>query len=143
MELRKIVPILAVMAMICIFFSMQSVSAAHQTEVKAYQYDPNDPPGDELGTDLFIKKGDALDIGATLHVDGGGPQWFRFIHMYIYNSKGNQIVNEDRSAGFGVARFWINSKKWEPGNYRICLIYWGNKDDDYPRADKEILLHIV
>jgi hypothetical protein len=144
MDLKKIVPILAIMAMMCIsLVAMQSASAASTTEVKAYTYDPYDPPGTEIGKEMTIKKGEYLDIAATLHVDGGNPQWFRYIHYYVYNSKGDQIVNEERNSGFGgVARCWINSKTWDKGTYKICVIYWGSDDGDYPRADKEIKLHI-
>ena len=145
MDLKKKIPIMALIAMMSIFMvGMPAVSAAHTTKVKGYTYNPNNPPGDELGADLFIKKGDATDLAATLHVDGGNPQWFRYIHFYVYNSNGDQIVNEERNSGFGgVARCWINSKGWEPGNYKISIIYWGNDDDGYPRADKEVILHIV
>ena len=102
MELKKIVPVLAIMAMMGVFVvSMQPASAAHQTVVKAYNYDPYDPPGDEIGTNLNISKGEYLDLAATLHVDGGNPQWFRYIHFYVYNSKGDQIANEERNSGFG------------------------------------------
>ncbi|UTB32361.1 MAG: hypothetical protein NKF70_12860 [Methanobacterium sp. ERen5] len=144
MEL-KIVPMLAVMAMMAVFVvSMQPASAAHQTVLKAYNYDPYDPPGNELGKEMTIKKGDVLDISATLHVDGANPQWFRWIHYYVYDPKGNQIVNEERNSGFGgIARCWINSRDWETGTYKISLIYWGNEEDGYPSADKEVNLRIV
>jgi hypothetical protein len=145
MDLKKIVPVLAIMAMMCVcVVSMQPASAAHQTAVKAYTFDPNNPPGDELETNLNIQQGDATDLAATLHVDGGGQQWFRYIHFYVYNSNGDQIANEERNSGFGgVARCWINSRSWEPGTYKISIIYWGNDDDGYPRADKDLTLHIV
>lgn len=125
MELQKIVPVLAIMAMMGVFVvSMQPACAAHQTVLKGYQYDPNDPPGTELGTDLYIKKGNYLDVAATLHVDGGNPQWFRWVHFYVYDPNGNQIVDEQRTTGFGVARCWINSKDWKSGNYTISMIFW-------------------
>jgi len=145
MELKKIVTILAIMAMMGVFVvSMQPASAAHQTVLKAYNYDLNDLPGYELSNDWSISKGDVMDISATLHVDGGNPQWFRYIHFSVYNSKGDQIINEERSSGFGgVARCWIDSKDWEPGTYKISMIYWGNDKDGYPRADKEIMVHII
>lgn len=145
MYLKKIVPILAIMAMMGVFVvAMQPASAAHQTIVKAYTYDPYDPPGIEIRNVLQIKKGNPLDIASTLHVDGGNPQWFRYIHFYVYNSKGEQIVNEKRNSGFGgTARCWINSKNWDTGTYKLCLTYLGNDGDGYPRADKEITVHIV
>ena len=144
MELKRIAPILAIMAMMCVFVvSMQSASAAN-TELKVYNYDQYDPPGAELGKDLYIKKGQYLDIAASIHVDGGKPQWFRWVHYYVYNSNGYQIVNEERNSGFGgIARCCINSKEWEPGNYKLCVTYWGNNNDNYPRADKEVMVHIV
>lgn len=144
MSWKRKVPVLA-LAMMCLFMiGAQAVSAAHTTEVKGYGYDPYDPPGEELGTDWYIKKGEDIDVAATLHVDGGNPQWFRWMHFYVYNSKGDQIVNEERNTGFGgVSRCWINSKDWEIGNYKLCIIYWGNEDDDYLRADKEVMIHIV
>ena len=93
---------------------------------------------------MTIKKGDFLDIAATLHVDGGNPQWFRYMNFYVYNSKGDQIVNEERNTGFGgVSRCGINSKKWDIGTYKICVTYLGSDDGDYPRADKEVTLHII
>ena len=145
MEIKKIVPILAIMAMMGVFVvSMQPASAAHQTVLKAYNYDSYNPPGMEIGDDWIIKKGESLDISATLHVDDGNPQWFRYIHFYVYNSKGDKIVNEKRTSGFGgVARCGINSKNWEPGTYRMSIIYYGNDRDGYPRADKEFIVHIV
>jgi hypothetical protein len=145
MNLKKIVPVLAMMVMVGVFVvSMQPASAAHQTALKVYKHDPNFPPGEELGSDLVINKGDALDISATLHVDGGNPQWFRYIHFYVHNSTGDQIVNEERNSGFGgVTRCWINSKKWEAGKYKISIIYWGNDEDGYPKAVKIVNLCIV
>ena len=37
----------------------------------------HDPPGTELGTDITINKGEVLDIAATVHIDGGNPQWYQ------------------------------------------------------------------
>ena len=145
MGLKKKIPLMALIAIIGMcFMVLQPASAAHTTEVKAYQYDPYDPPGTELGTDWYIKKGDYIDVAATLHVDGGNPQWFRYIHFYVYDPTGNQIFNEERNSGFGgLARCWINSRDWNSGNYTLQVTYWGNDDDGYPRADKYIALHIV
>lgn len=144
MEWKRIIPILAIVAIMGVFMgAMHPASAASTTEVKAYTYDPYDPPGTELGKELTIKKGEYLDIAATLHVDGGNPQWFRYIHYYVYNSNGDQIVNEERNSGFGgVARCWINSKNWDAGTYKLCITYWGSDDGDYPRADKNVIVHI-
>ena len=124
--------------------AMQPANASSTTEIKIYTYNPYDPPGTELGKDMTIKKGNALDIAATLHVDSGNPQWFRFIHFYVYNSKVDQIIKEERNSGFGgVARCLIDSKNWDNGTYKVCVTYWGSDDGDYPRADKEITLHIT
>lgn len=145
MELQRIVPVLALMAMMGVLVvSMQPACAAHQTVLKAYNYDPYDPPGTEIGSEMTIKKGDYLDVAASLNVNGGNPQWFRWIDFYVYDSTGNQIIKEERNSAFGgIARCWMNSKEWTIGTYKINIIYRGNDDDDYPRADKNILLHIV
>jgi|GEM_PF-3263253 len=144
MELKKIVPVLAMMVMMCMCVVSMQPASAHQTVLKAYHYDPNDPPGTEIANDLTIKKGEDFQISATLHVDGGNPQWFRYIHFYAYDSKGDQIANDLGNSGFGgVAGCWIHSKDWEPGNYTMSVIYWGNERDGYPRADKDFILHIV
>ena len=144
MKLKKVVSVLAIMAMMCMCVVSMQPASAHQTVLKAYHYDPNDPPGTEIANDLTIKKGEKLDISAALHVDGGSPKWFRYIHFYVYNSKGDQIVNEERNSLFGgTAWCRINSKEWESGDYTMSVIYWGNTDDDYPRADKDLTLHIV
>ena len=144
MELKKIVPILAIMAMMCMcVVSMQPATAAHQTVLKAYEYEPLNPPGKELGNEIYILKGYHLDIGSTLHVDGGSPQWFRHIHFYVYNASGDQIVNEERNTGFGgIVRCWIDSSKWDSGTYKISVVYLGNDRFGYPRANKDITLHI-
>ncbi len=145
MDLKRIVPLLAIMVMMGVWVcSMQPASAAHQTTIKAYNYDWNDPPGEEIGSDFVINKGEALDISATLHVDGGGQQWFRYLQYYVYNSTGDQIINQERNSGFGgLARCWINSRNWETGTYKINIVYLGNDDDGYPRAVKDINLRIV
>ena len=40
----------------------------------------------------------------------------------VYNPKGNQIVDEERIAGYsGVAHYKINTKKWNTGTYKaLC-----------------------
>ena len=145
MDLKKIIPILAILAVMGVFLgAIQPASAASTTEVKAYTYDPHDPPGTELGAVKNIKKGEDVSLAANLHVDGGNPQWFRWMHLYIYNSKGDQIYNEERNSGFGgVTMFWVDSRKWDAGDYKMCFTYWGSDDGDYPRADKEVKLHIT
>jgi len=145
MDLKKIVPILAIMAMMGVFMgAVQPANATSTTEVKVYTYDPYDPPGTELGTVKTIKKDEDVSLAATLHVDSGNPQWFRWMHLYIYNSKGEQIYNEERNTGFGgVSMFWVDSKNWDSGDYKMCFTYWGSDDGDYPRVDKEVKLHIT
>jgi hypothetical protein len=76
MDWKKIVPI-AVMAMMVFAFTTHTVSAASTTGIKAYAYNPYDPPGNELGKDMYLKTGESLDIAVTPHLDGGNPQWFR------------------------------------------------------------------
>lgn len=145
MDLKKIGPILALIAVSGMFLmGMQTVSAAHTMDIKAYSYDPYDPPGKEIGSDINISKGEYVDIAATLHVDGSNPQWFRYLNFRVYNSKGDQLVNEERNTGFGgTSRCWINSKKWDKGEYMIEVYYEGNKKDDYPSASKKFTLSIV
>jgi len=61
----------------------------------------------------------------------------------VYNSKGDQIVNEERNSGFGgIARCWINSKDWGKGTYNVSVVYQGNEDDGYSKAEKKVVLHI-
>jgi hypothetical protein len=144
MDLKKIIPLVVIIAMMGVFLgAIHPASAASTTEVKAYNYDPYDPPGIELNRDITIKNGESLDISATLHVNGGNPQWFRWLNFYIYNSKGEQIVNEERNTGFGgVARCYIKTKDWNPGTYKLSIVYPGNEKDGYPRAEKNITVHI-
>lgn len=132
------------MAMMGVFLvAMQPASATSKTEIKVYKYDIYAPPGTELDKDFYIKKGDPLDLAATLHVNGGNPQWFRNIHLKVYNSKGEQLVNQKQTSSFGgEALFYVKTKNWDSGTYKICMIYEGNKRDGYPRAEKEIILHI-
>ena len=141
----KTLPLVALITIGVLLVGAQAVSAAHTTEVKVYNYNPYDLPGPEIsGTDLYIKKGEYVDFTATLHVDGGNPQWFRWINFYVYNANGNQILNKEFNSGFGgLAHCWINSRKWEAGNYKIYISYPGNEDDGYPPANKEIMLHIA
>jgi hypothetical protein len=145
MYLKKTIPILAIIAMMSVFMgAMHPASASSTTEVKAYIYNPHHPPGTELGKEITIKRGQALDIAGTVHINGGKPKWYRYIHFNVYNPKGNQIVDEERIAGYsGVVHYKINTKKWNTGTYKLCVIYWGSDNGDYPRADKEITLHII
>ncbi len=145
MDLKKIISILAVMSVIGVFLvAVQPATAAKTTEIKAYYYNAFLPPGAEINTDMYVNKSADIDISATLHVNGGKPQWFRYMHCYIYNSKGELIVHEERNSGFGgIARFWVDKRKWNTGTYKISIIYWGNSRYGYPRADKNITLHLV
>lgn len=145
MDLKKVVPILAVMAMMMVFLvAMQPASAASKSEIKVYPYDQCDPPGAEVGKELSIYNGEYLDLAATLHIDGGNPQWFRWVTFYVYDSKGKQIVSEERNSGFGgIARCWINSKDWDKGTYKVSVVYGGNTDDGYPRVEKYFKLNII
>ncbi|ADZ09736.1 hypothetical protein Metbo_1504 [Methanobacterium lacus] len=142
MELKRIVPILAIMAMMGVFLvAMQPASAASKSEIKVYQYDP--PGAEVVGKEISIYKGEYLDLAATLHIDDGNPQWFRWVNFYVYNSKGDQIVNEERNSGFGgIARCWINSKDWSKGTYNVSVVYQGNEDDGYSKAEKKVVLHV-
>ncbi len=145
MYMKKIVPILALIAISGVFLmGVQAVSAAHTTEVKAYTYDAIYSPEGEIGSSMDLTKGYTFDIAATLHVDGGNQQWFRSITYNVYNSNGDQIVNEERSTGFGgIARCRINTKEWDYGNYLVKVSYLGNDKDEYPGAEKKFTLHIV
>jgi hypothetical protein len=61
----------------------------------------------------------------------------------VYNLNGDKIVNEERNSGFGgVARCYVNSKNLNTGTYKISLVYDGNVGDEYPRAKKNMMLHI-
>jgi hypothetical protein len=145
MDLKRIMPILAIMAMMGVFLvAMQPASAASKTEIKVYAYDPVDPPGKEIGKNLTMVMGGIMDISATLHVNNGSPQWFRWVNFNVYNDHGDQIVREERNTAFGgVSRCWIDTKTWGRGKYKVCVTYLGNEDDGYPRADKEFTLTII
>jgi hypothetical protein len=145
MESKRIMPILAIMALMGVFLvAMQPASAASKTEIKVYTYDPMDRPGMEIGKNLTMVRGGDLDISATLHVNDGSPQWFRWVNFYVYNEQGDQIVSEERNTAFGgVSRCMINSKTWGRGKYKVGVTYLGNEHDGYPRADKEFTLTII
>lgn len=144
MDLKKLVPILAVMAMMGVFLvAMQPASAASKSEIKVYQYDQYDPPGAQIDKEIYIGKGEYLDLAASLHIDDGHPQWFRWVTFKVYDSNGKEIVNEERNSGFGgIARCWINSKDWNKGTYNVCVVYAGNEEDGYPKAEKKFVVHI-
>lgn len=101
---------------------------------------------------------------ATRHVDVKDPEWFRYIHCYVYKlnptgSRQDQVRNlkDDTKPPTTLnapasASFRVDPSGWDSyldcGDYLICLIYWGNDHpwpftDPWPRADKEIKLHIV
>lgn len=145
MDLKRIMPILAIMAMMGVFLvAMQPASAASKTEIKIYTYDQIDPPGMEIEKNLTMVRGGDMDISATLHVNNGNPQWFRWVNFNVYNDHGDQIVSEERNTAFGgISRCLINSKTWERGKYKVCVTYFGNEHDGYPRADKEFTLTII
>jgi hypothetical protein len=143
--MKKIVPILALIAISGVFLmGMQAVSAAHTTEIKTYNYDPYDPPGQEIGKETSLIISEAFDISASLHIDGGNPQWFRWVNYKVFNSHGDQIVNEDRNTGFGgIARCWVNTKNWKAGNYTVEVSYGGNEEDEYSPATKKFALKVL
>jgi hypothetical protein len=145
MDLKKLLPILAMIAVSGVFLmGMSAVSAAHTMDVKAYSYDPYDPPGPEIVNQINITKGEYLDFAATLHVDGGNPLWFRYLNFEVYNSQGDQILNQERNTGFGgIARCWIDSKNWKAGNYTLVISYDGNEKEDYPIAFKKFEVNIL
>lgn len=140
MYLKKIMPILFLMAMIGIFMGAVQPASATTTEIKAYKLYPDQ----ELFNQVSIKKGQIWDLHATLHVNGGDPQWYRYIHLYIYDSHGNQVFNEQGCTWlFGISNFKINANDYPCGDYKMCFIYWGSPDGEWPRADKEMVLHVT
>jgi hypothetical protein len=145
MYMKKIVPILVLMAISgVILMGMQAVSATHTTEIKTYNYDLYDPPGQEIDKETSLSLPDSFDISVTLHVDDGAPKWFRWVNYKVFNSQGDQIVNEDRNTGFGgIARCWINTEYWNAGNYTVEVSYGGNEKDDYPSASKKFALIVL
>jgi hypothetical protein len=145
MYLKKIVPILALIALSGVFLmGLQAVSATHTTEIKTYTCDINDPPGIEIVKEKSLIKDEPFDITSSLHVDGGNPQWFRWVNYKVFNSHGDQIVNEDRNTGFGgIARCWIDTRHWNAGNYTVEVSYGGNEKDDYPPASNKFVLHVL
>ena len=145
MDWKKIIPIVAVMAMMGVFaFAIQPATATKTTDIKVYQYDPKDPPGIDLGTDMYINKGGITDLAATLHVNGGKPQWFRNLIFYFYNSKGKLILVQEVNSGFGgLAHCKVYTKMWKTGTYKISIVNWGNRLLGYPKTVRNITLHIV
>jgi len=145
MSMKKIVPILVMIAISGVFLmGLQAVSAVHTTEIKTYNYDPYDPPGQEIGKETSLRIPEAFDISASLHVDGGNPQWFRWVNYKVFTPHGDQIFNEDRNTGLGgIARCWISTKNWKAGNYTVVVSYGGNEKDDYPSASKKFALKVI
>ncbi|MDD3984705.1 MAG: hypothetical protein PHY59_02180 [Methanobacterium sp.] len=57
-------------------------------------------------------------------------------------TRGEQIFNEEEITWTdGYARISIPTGDWPRGEYRLCIIYWGN-GDDLPRLDRNINIHI-
>lgn len=143
-EMKKMnykILLITLIATTCAFLIVNPTVATHTTQIKVY----SDYSGNEIGNDLYLNKKDngKIAIKVTLHVDDGNPQWYRWIHFYLYDPQGKQIHNEEHSTAFGSARFCRGIDDLKSGSYKLCIIYWGNEDDDYPRADKEINIHIT
>jgi len=144
MNLNKIVPIFFLIIISgMLLVGIQSASAAHTTEIKAYTFDPMNLPGNKIDSYLNIKKGEPLNVLASLHVDGGKPVWFRNIHFIVANSRGELIVDTtSNTISGGYARFFTNTEKWNSGNYIAILTYLGSTSEEYPLAYKIFILYI-
>ena len=63
--------------------------------------------------------------------------------MYTIPKVTKSLMKNESLVTSGVAHYKINTKHWDKGTYKLCVIYWGSDNGDYPRADKEITLHIT
>lgn len=140
MKSKKIISIMVVILFLGVFTANIHPVSATTTEIKASIF-----AGDELRSDWYIQKDRRLDVKATLHVDGGDPQWFRYIHFYLYKvnpdgTRGEQIESIELSTEGGNAHY--RSASALDGEYLLCIIYWGSDDGEWPRADKEIRVHV-
>lgn len=144
MGLKIITPVLAMMFMVGIFLvTAQPACAVSKNEIKVYNCIPFGSD-EELYNELWIKRGEDLYLQASLHFDGGDPQLMKLLHLYVYNSKNVQIVNDERSTGLGgVATFKLNTKKWDSGTYTLGFVYLDESKYGRPTAGHDIVLHIV
>jgi hypothetical protein len=138
MDLKKIIPILAIMAMIGIFLVAMQPANAATTGLIVYHH------GTFLGTEMSIKKGEKLDLIATLSVDGRALQPLRYINLYIRNSKDILTHKDESFTGIGgYSYFNVDTSKWACGNYKMLFIYWGSHDGEWPIAKKIVKLQIT
>jgi hypothetical protein len=142
MSLKNIIPTLGILLMLGMFLvAVQPASAVSKTEIEVYKFDLYDPV--EVFQELWIEKGKNLVLQASLHIDGGNPEWMKMLRLYVFNST-DQLVNEERSTGLGgIATFNLNTKNWDAGTYTIGIVYLDNDSFGYPRAGHDIELHIV
>jgi len=139
LDLKKIVSILLVMAIVGVFMGSMQPASAVTTEIKVNS--------DNTTTEISIPKGKTHmtnELHASLHVDGGNAQWYRYITLIIRNSEGKLVYRDDQCTwAFGQAVFGGYAAKLDVGDYTMKFIYWGSDDGEWPKAKKIVKLHII
>jgi len=127
-----------------IFISLGPVSAEHTTEIKAlYFYNVAIDPHD-LNDNVTFVHGKNPSIQTWLSVDGGEPQWYRYISLGIYDRYGKEMYYEEKCTwAFGYALFYPDFTSWPNGDYKMQFTYGGNTKDNYPQAEKKTKLHLT
>jgi len=146
MDCKNKMSVMFLMFMICILSSAGTVHAEHTTSLCVSLVSDNwmDPT-------ITIKK-DSVDLykrqnkffHVTLHVDGGNPQWYRYINLSIYNSAGEELhKSRENTYLFGAAIFDPYYKTWPNGYYKMVFSYDGNSKSEYSPTKREIKLHLM
>ncbi|MDD3984865.1 MAG: hypothetical protein PHY59_03010 [Methanobacterium sp.] len=92
--------------------------------------------------DWYIKKGTGATLRSWLLINDLSVS--RNVHYYMYKlnadgTRGKQIFNDYVTSGHDMD---VGSENLEYGDYKLCIIYWGSGDGDWPRSDKEVIIHV-
>ena len=80
----------------------------------------------------------------TMHINGGNPEWFRYINLNIYNSYGVKVhESRENTYIFGAAIFDPYYKTWPNGYYKMVFSYDDNNKDGHSPTKREITLHLM
>lgn len=142
MEWKNKIYLLALIAILGTFIMSIPAVSATTTEIKAWDATPPGHIG--IGDDWTISRRSQPSVQASLYVDGD-IVIFRWLHLYVYDPAGTQIINtENYIAFFGFTSFHLEALYSQgKGDYKVQIVYWGSDDGDWPRADKWINLHII